>query len=116
MNVDHRRRIGAVFMTACNFGTSACMLVLYPAFYSAMAVRERAAHFYRWTVYGKTPLIVFWAALIGAGIAPMASLLIGVIESASGIWTGVALRSEKLRHLREMPSLGDSWSSSSRLG
>jgi len=75
------------------------------AFYYAMAVRERAEHFYKWTAYGRAPIIILWASLVAAGKAPLIAFLLGLIESGSGIWTGLALRREKLRHLREMPSL-----------
>ena len=65
------------------------------AFYYVMAVREEATNFYRWTVYGRTPLLLFYIAFVLFGIAPPILILIGVIESGSGVWTALALRSEK---------------------
>jgi hypothetical protein len=75
------------------------------AFYYLMAVREQDRKFFRWTVYGRVPVIVFFAALVAWGVAPPLLLVFGIIESAGGIWTALAVRNENLHHYREMARL-----------
>jgi len=64
------------------------------AFYYVMAIREQATNFYKWTVVGRMPIFFVWTAFVIAG-APPILLLFGLFESGCGIWTGLALRSEK---------------------
>ena len=75
------------------------------AFCCAMAIREEATHFYRWTAYGRAPSILLWTLFVIAGAAPPASLAFGIIETGSGIWTALALRREELHHVRELGRL-----------
>jgi hypothetical protein len=72
------------------------------AFYYAAAVREHSTGFERGTVWARVPALLFWSAFVVAGVAPPVLLLWGGVESACGIWTGLALRKERLRHYREL--------------
>jgi hypothetical protein len=70
-------------------------LLLILALYYCLAVREENRAFYRWTVWGRLPLIVLYTGLFLFAEAPVALLLIGVWESGCGLWTHLALRAEQ---------------------
>jgi hypothetical protein len=64
------------------------------ALYYFLAARERNRDFYRWTVWGRLPLIALYAGLVAWAGAPPVLLLFGVFESGCGLWTYAALRAE----------------------
>lgn len=64
------------------------------AFYYFLAARSGQRDFYRWTVWGRLPLIVLYAGLVAWAGAPLVLLLFGVFESGCGLWTHAALRAE----------------------
>ena len=65
------------------------------ALYYFLAARARHRDFYRWTVWGRLPLIGLYAGLVAWAGAPPALLLFGVFESGCGLWTQLALRAEE---------------------
>ena len=65
------------------------------ALYYFLAASQRNRDFYRWTVWGRLPLIALYAGLVAWAGAPPALLLFGVFESGCGLWTYAALRAEE---------------------
>jgi hypothetical protein len=65
------------------------------ALYYFLAARADDRAFYRWTVWGRLPLIVLYTGLFLFAGAPAPLLLIGAFESGCGLWTHLALRAEE---------------------
>jgi hypothetical protein len=70
-------------------------LLLVFALYYALAARAGNRVFFRWTVWGRLPLIVLYTGLFLFAGAPLPLLLIGAFESGCGLWTHLALRHEE---------------------
>ena len=71
------------------------MLVLFLGFYYIQAARKEMTDFFRWTVYVRPTVIVFFAAFVLLGFASLPLILFGVADLLGAIWTGLALRSPK---------------------
>lgn len=70
------------------------MLVLIIGYLDFMASRNELLVFFRWSVYGRFSVPVFFVAFIALGIAPPVLLLFGAIDAAAAIWTAVCLRND----------------------
>ena len=70
-------------------------LLLILALYYFLAARAGDRTFYRWTVWGRLPLIVLYTGLFLFAGAPAPLLAIGAFESGCGFWTHLALRAEE---------------------
>ena len=71
------------------------LLLLYLGFYYTQAARKEMTDFFRWTVYTRSTVIVFFAAFVLLGFARPPLVMFGVIDLLGAIWTGLALRSER---------------------
>ncbi len=71
------------------------MLVLFLGYYYIQAARKEMTDFFRWTVYVRPTVIVFFAAFVLLGFASLPLILFGVADLLGAIWTGLALRSPK---------------------
>jgi uncharacterized membrane protein len=71
------------------------LLLLYLGFYYTQAARKEMTDFFRWTVYTRSTVIVFFAAFVLLGFARPPMIMFGVIDLLGAIWTGLALRSPK---------------------
>jgi hypothetical protein len=71
------------------------MLVLFLGFYYIQAARHELTDFFRWTVYARSTVIVFFTAFVVLGFASPALILFGAVDLLGAIWTGLALRSAK---------------------
>ena len=71
------------------------LLLLYLGFYYTQAARKEMTDFFRWTVYTRSKVIVFFAAFVLLGFARPPLVMFGVIDLLGAIWTGLALRSAK---------------------
>jgi hypothetical protein len=80
------------------------MLGLFLAFYYIQAARQGLTDFFRWTVYVRPLVIVFFAAFVVLGFAQPGLILFGVPDLLGAIWTGVSLRSSKA----ELPAKAES--------
>jgi hypothetical protein len=69
-------------------------LVLVLAYYYSQAARKGLEDFFRLTVVARTAVLLFFIALVLAGLAPPVLILFGVIDFVAAMWTAVALRSE----------------------
>jgi len=68
------------------------MVILIISFYYFLAIREKAVNFYRWTVYGRIPIIFVFSMFVVLGYAEPLLLLIGTIDTLTGVWTAIALK------------------------
>lgn len=57
-----------------------------------MAARTELTAFFRWTVYVRSTIIVFFALFVLTGAAGPTLLLFGVVDLLGALWTGLALR------------------------
>jgi hypothetical protein len=71
------------------------MLLVFLAFYYTQAARKEMTDFFRWTVYTRSSVIVFFIIFVLLGLATPTLIMFGVIDLLGAIWTGLALRSAK---------------------
>jgi hypothetical protein len=71
------------------------MLVLFLGFYYTQAARKEMTDFFRWTMYPRSTVILFFAAFVLLGFAKPPLILFGVVDLLGVIWTALALRSPK---------------------
>ncbi|MFH0811589.1 MAG: hypothetical protein V2A69_01935 [Pseudomonadota bacterium] len=71
------------------------MLVIFLGFYYTQAARKEMTDFFRWTVYLRSTVIIFFAVFVLLGFASPPLILFGVVDLLGAIWTGLALRSPK---------------------
>ena len=64
-------------------------------FYYAMAIREEAFQFYRWTFLGRLVLLPASLVFVLLDLAPPILIVFLTFETGCGIWTGLALRRER---------------------
>ena len=72
------------------------MLVLILAFFYTQAARKELTNFFRWTVYARASVFVFFLAFVVLGLAQLALILFGAVDLLGAIWTGLALRSKRI--------------------
>jgi hypothetical protein len=65
------------------------------AFYYAIAIREEAFQFYRWTSLGRLVLLPASVVFVLLDLAPPILIVFFTFETGCGIWTGLALRRER---------------------
>ena len=65
------------------------------SFYYILAVRQQMVEFYKWTVYGRLPLVLIWTTFAVLKFVPPIVCLIGIFETGCAIWTAVALKQEQ---------------------
>ena len=71
------------------------MLVLFLGFYYAQAARKELTDFFRWTMYPRSSVILFFTAFVLFGIARPPLILFGIADLLGAFWTGLALRPSK---------------------
>ena len=71
------------------------MLLLFLGYYYLQAARSEMTGFFRWTVFVRPTVIIFFAAFVLLGLASPPLILFGVVDLLGAIWTGLALRSPK---------------------
>lgn len=71
------------------------MLVLFLSFYYTQAARKELTDFFRWTIYVRFSVVVFFTAFVMVGLAKPALIIFGVVDVVGAFWTLTALRSEK---------------------
>jgi hypothetical protein len=71
------------------------MLVLFLGFYYTQAAYKEMADFFRWTVYLRSTVIIFFVVFVLLGFASPPLILFGVVDLLGAIWTGLTLRSPK---------------------
>jgi len=71
------------------------MLVCLLAVYYIQAARNELTAFFRWTVYTRGSVIVFFIVFVVLGLVKPALILFGGVDLLGAIWTGLALRSSR---------------------
>ena len=72
------------------------MLVLLLGFYYLQAARTELTGFFRWTVYARSTVIIFFTVFVLLGYASPALILFGAVDLAGAIWTALSLRVPRL--------------------
>jgi hypothetical protein len=73
------------------------VLVLYLAFYLIQTARKGLTDFFRWTIYTRSTLVVFFAVFVLLSLAKPPLIVFGVVDLLGAIWTGLALRTAKTK-------------------
>ena len=71
------------------------MLVCLLAFYYIQAARNELSASFRWTVYTRASVIVFFIVFVVLGLVKPILILFGDVDLLSAIWTALALRSSR---------------------
>lgn len=71
------------------------MLLVMIAFYYIQAARNELIAFFRWTVYARATVILFFVVFVILGFARPILILFGAVDLLAALWTAVALRSSK---------------------
>jgi hypothetical protein len=72
------------------------VLVLCLAVYYLLAARHELTEFFRWTVFVRASVMVFFAAFVVLGFVRPVFVVFGVVDLAAATWTALALRSDRL--------------------
>ncbi|NWF88330.1 MAG: hypothetical protein HXY50_02600 [Ignavibacteriaceae bacterium] len=70
------------------------MLLLFLAYYYIMSARNELTILFRWSVYARATVIIFFSAFVVLGIAPAILIMFGVIDLLGAIWTALALKTK----------------------
>jgi len=60
--------------------------------YFVQASRERVTAFFRWTVWGRSIVVVAFVAFVALGMAPPVLILFAAIDAGGALWTALTLR------------------------
>lgn len=71
------------------------MLVLLLAYYDIQAARREMTDFFRWSVYARSSVILFFVVFVLLGLAKPQLILFGAIDLLGALWTALSLRSER---------------------
>lgn len=71
------------------------MLVLLLGYYDIMAARRELTDFFRWSVYARASVIVFFTVFVLLEFVSPMLILFGTFDLLGSIWTGLALRFPK---------------------
>lgn len=64
-------------------------------YYYIQAARNGLVPFFRATVYGRTAVLIAFVVFVVLGLAKPTLILFGTVDFLGGVWTGLALRSER---------------------
>ncbi len=67
-------------------------LICLFAFYDIQAARCELTNYFRWSVYARSSIILFFTAFVLSGFASPMLILFGAIDLLGAIWTALALR------------------------
>ncbi len=71
------------------------MLILFLGFYYYQAAHKEMTDFFRWSVYLRSTVIVFFAGFVLLGFANPPLILFGLFDLLGAIWTALSLRSSQ---------------------
>jgi hypothetical protein len=63
--------------------------------YFVQASREGVTAFFRWTVWGRSIVVVAFVVFVALGMAPRVLVLFAAIDAAGALWTALALRGRR---------------------
>lgn len=70
-------------------------LLCFFAFYDFQGARHELTEYFRWTVYARSSVILFFTAFVLSGLASSMLILFGTVDLLGALWTALALRSSK---------------------
>lgn len=73
------------------------MLVLILGCYDVLSARAELTSFFRWSVWLRGSVIVFFGAFVALGMVQPVLLLFGAVDLAAAAWTALALRKDTSR-------------------
>ena len=68
------------------------LLLLILAYYYIQTARNEMTDFFRYTVHGRSAVIVVFAVMVLLGLAQPMLIVFGVVDLLAAIWTASALR------------------------
>jgi hypothetical protein len=71
------------------------MLLFLLSFYYILGARNELRVFFKWTVYTRGSVVIFFVIFVLLGFVKPVLILLGVVDLAGAIWTSLALRSSK---------------------
>ena len=71
------------------------MLIFLISFYYFLSARKDMTDFFRWTVYLRSSVILFFIIFVWLDFALPVLILFGVVDLLGAVWTGLTLRSSK---------------------
>jgi hypothetical protein len=71
------------------------MLIIFLGFYYVQTARNEIIQFFRWSVYVRASVIVFFVMFVVLGLAPSQLIIFGAIDLLAAVWTALELRSAK---------------------
>ena len=71
------------------------VLVLFLGYYYFQASRNDLKMFFKWSVYARTGVFLFFIAFVLFDFAPPTLILFGFVDAVAALWTYLSLRSEK---------------------
>ncbi|MBW6463011.1 MAG: hypothetical protein K0B84_02340 [Firmicutes bacterium] len=70
------------------------VLVLIIGYYYFMASGKELLDFFKWSVYGRLSVLVFFLGFVILGLDPATLVLVGAIDALAALWTAICLRKE----------------------
>ena len=71
------------------------VVILFMAFFYVQAARSGMTDFFKWTVYTRCTLILFFIVFVLLDFADPPLILFGVVDLLGAIWTGLSIRTSK---------------------
>jgi hypothetical protein len=71
------------------------VLVLILGFYYFLASRNDIKLFFKWTVYARSSVVIFFIGFVIFGLAPPVLILFGIVDAAAAYWTNTCLKAEQ---------------------
>lgn len=71
------------------------MLILFLSFFCIQSARKEITEYFRWSVYTRASVIIFFTAFVLLRLVNPVLILFGLIDLAGAVWTGLALRFSK---------------------
>ena len=70
------------------------MLVLILGYYYFQASKNDIKVFFKWTVYARSSVVIFFIAFVIFGLAPPILILFGIVDAVAAYWTNHCLKTE----------------------
>ncbi len=67
------------------------MLLLFLAFFCIQAARAEVTDYFKWSIYTRSSVIIFFTAFVLLHLISPILILFGAIDLLGAIWTGLAL-------------------------
>lgn len=71
------------------------MLVLILGYYYFQASKNDIMIFFKWTVYARSSVVIFFIAFVLFGLAPPILILFGIVDAVAAYWTNYCLKADQ---------------------